>query len=576
MIPHLRGSSNLVKILQWRGAHQGDKTAFIFLKDGETEEVSMSYRELDRRARVIATLLQNLKANGERVLLLYPPGLEYISAFFGCLYVGAIAVPVYPPDPARINRTLPRLQAIAKDARAKFILTTQPILAMAETFSNQISDLNALSWLATDGLDDAEDHWMEPQINGDTLAFLQYTSGSTGTPKGVMLCHENLMVTVEMMGSSFPVKEESVGVSWLPAYHDMGLIGLILLPVHEGKPCILLSPLSFLRRPIRWLQAITRYKANVSGAPNFAYELCVNRISPEQRMTLDLSSWELAFSASEPVRAQTLKKFSDYFEPCGFRPETFSACYGLAEATLVVSGDLNRSLPTIKSFDKKLLGLHKASEVKEKDEDAQEIVGCGRILGGQKVIIVDPETKQRLPSNQVGEIWVQGKNVARGYWDHPEETQETFMAQLKDTQEGPFLRTGDLGFLNDQGLFVTGRLKDLIIILGQNHYPQDIEMLVENSHPAVVKGCGGAFSIEVNGIEHLAIAQEVDVSQAASLKEVADAIRQAVINYCGVEVYAVALIRPKTIPKTSSGKIQRHACRSSFISGDLEILYSSV
>ena len=569
--------STLVNLLRWRALNQPDQRVYTFLVDGETEEVHLTYGELDRQARAIAASLQSLGATGERALLLYPPGLEYIAGFFGCLYAGVIAVPAYPPDPARLDRTLPRLQAMVADAQATVALTTAPILSMAEFVFAQAPDLAALQWLTTDTLaDGTEDGWQEPALTGDSLAFLQYTSGSTRTPRGVMLSHDNLLYNSSLIRQAMEVTPDAIVVSWLPPYHDMGLIGAILQPLYAGCTCILMSPVSFLQRPFRWLQAISRYRATISGGPNFAYDLCVRKITPEQRATLDLSCWSLAFNGAEPVRSQTLDRFAAAFEPCGFRREAFYPCYGLAEATLIVSGGLRSVPPVIHTVQGAALEQNRVVDASATDEDARALVGCGQNLPGQKIVIVDPETLVQCPPDQVGEIWVAGPSVAQGYWNRPEETEQTFRAYMADTGEGPFLRTGDLGFMRDGELFITGRIKDLIIIRGRNHYPQDIELTVEQSHPALRPGCGAAFSVDVSGEERLVVVQEVYTNRPWDPDEVVGAIRQAVAETHEVQVYAVVLIEPRSIPKTSSGKIQRRACRAMFLAGTLDVVEASI
>ncbi len=578
--------STLVHLLRWRALHQSDQRAYTFLADGETEEDHLTYSELDRQAQAIGAMLQSLEATGERALLLYPPSLDYIAGFFGCLYAGVITVPAYPPDPARLDRTLPRLQAIVADAQATVALTTAPILAMAQFLFDQAPALKAMKWLPTDTIAGSVEHkWQEPAITGDSLAFLQYTSGSTRAPRGVMLSHSNLLYNSTLISQAMGLTSDSVVVSWLPPYHDMGLIGAILQPLYGGFPCILMSPVSFLQRPFRWLQAISRYQATGSGGPNFAYDLCVRKITPEQRATLDLSSWSVAFNGSEPVRRETLDRFTEAFEPCGFRREAFYPCYGLAEATLMVSGGpppQTYASGSWKAADTILYTVQKGAierdqvvEASGKNEDAQTLVGCGQCLMGQEIVIVHPESLTQNPPDQVGEIWVSGPSVAQGYWGRPDETEQTFRAYLADTGAGPFLRTGDLGFMRGGELFITGRLKDLIIIRGRNHYPQDIEFTVERSHPALRPGCGAAFSVDVGGEERLVVVHEVYTNRQWDADEVVGAIRQAVAEAHEVQVYAVALIRPRSIPKTSSGKIQRRACRALFLADALDVVEAS-
>lgn len=562
-------SSTFIDILRGRALHQPNQRAYTFLVNGETKEIDLTYRELDRQARSIAAELQELGATGECALLLYPPGLSFIAAFFGCLYAGVVAVPTYPP---RRNRLDHRPITIATDAQAKFVLTTTQILSARAV----APWLESLQWLATDNLDNhlASD-WRAPDVSRETLAFLQYTSGSTGSPKGVMVTHSNLLHNSTLIHNSFEHTPLSRGVSWLPTYHDMGLIGGILQPVYVGAPMILMSPLAFLQKPFRWLQAISRYNATTSGGPNFAYDLCVRKIKPEQKATLDLSSWQVAFSGAEPVRAETVERFAATFASCGFRREAFYPCYGMAEATLLISGGLKTEPLIIQQVDENALLENRVAL----SEVGRAIVGCGHRFGDQKIIIVDPDSLTPCPDERVGEIWLSGPSVAQGYWNQPQKTKETFNAYLADSGEGPgegpFLRTGDLGFLKKGELFITGRLKDLIIIRGRNHYPQDIELTVEQSHPALRENSGAAFSVEVKGEERLVVVQEVKPSEKRKdMDQVVANIRRAVTRQHQLQVYAVVLIKSGTIPKTSSGKIQRRACRTKFLAGSLDLIES--
>lgn len=564
--------STFVELLSYRAQNQPDRTAYIFLQDGETQTGRLTYQELDRQARAIAAKLQSLEAMNSRALLLYPPGLEFIAAFFGCLYAGVVAVPAYPP---RRNQNMSRLLAIVADARAAIALTTTSQLSNIEERFAESPELAQLQWLATDSV---ESHlaqaWQEPNANPNNLAFLQYTSGSTGTPKGVMVSHGNLIHNSTLINQCFVDTPDSLGVSWLPPYHDMGLIGGVLQPLYVGAPMILMPAVAFMQRPLRWLQTISNFKATTSGGPNFAYELCINKITPEQRATLDLSSWELAFTGAEPVRAHTLEEFARAFADCGFRKEAFVPCYGMAETTLIVSGGIKTAPPIIRHVDAAALEQNRVVLVEKQREDTRTIVGCGQNLLDQKILIVDPESLTPCEDSQVGEIWVSGPSVAQGYWNRPEQTKQEFQAYLADTQEGPFLRTGDLGFLQDGELFITGRIKDLMIIRGQNHYPQDIELTVEKSHPALRPACGAAFTVEVKGEERLVIVQEVERTYLRKLNvnEVVGSIRQAVAAQHGLQVYAAVLVKTGSIPKTSSGKIQRHACRSGFRDGNLNVV----
>jgi acyl-CoA synthetase (AMP-forming)/AMP-acid ligase II/acyl carrier protein len=564
--------ATLADLLSYRALKQPNQVAYIFLVDGETVEVSLTYQELDQKARAIATVLKSMKTTGERVLLLYPSGLEFIVAFFGCLYAGVIAVPVYPP---RRNQRLTRLQAIAADAQAKFALTTKSVLTSIEQSFSKEPELSALHCIATDNIaSNLGENWQNLSLCENTLAFLQYTSGSTGMPKGVMLNHMNLLYNEQTIEKAFEHTEKTIFVGWLPLFHDMGLIGNVLQPLYLGAPCILMSPVNFLQKPLRWLTAISRYKATTSGGPNFAYDLCVNKITPEQRESLDLSSWQVAFNGAEPVRVETLERFAVTFEPYGFRREAFYPCYGMAETTLIISGGLKTDLPVVYQVEGKALEQNRVVATTDEQTGSRKIVSCGQAWLDYKIIIVDPESLTQCPFGQVGEIWVSSASVAQGYWNKPEQTEQTFNAHLADTKEGPFLRTGDFGFLQDGELFVTGRLKDMIIIRGCNYYPQDIELTVEQSHPALRPNNGAAFSIDVDGQERLVIAQEVERSYLRNLNgnEVATAICQAVAQHHEIQVYAILLLKTGSIPKTSSGKIQRHACRIGFLNNSFDVV----
>jgi amino acid adenylation domain-containing protein len=559
-------AQTLVELLRRRARLQPERRAYTFLLDGEREEVHLSYGELDRQARSIAARLQALGVEGERALLLYPPGLQYAAAFFGCLYAGVTAVPVYPPRP---NRPDPRFLAILSDARARVVLTTSAILPNAERL---LAGEAAVAWLATDGLDaEGAEEWRLPELAPDGLAFLQYTSGSTSAPKGVMVSHGNLVHNERLIQSAFGVTEDSVVVGWLPLYHDMGLIGNLLQPLWAGCSCVLMSPVDFLQKPLRWLAALSRYGGTVSGGPNFAYDLCARKIRPEDKAGLDLSRWEVAFDGAEPVRAETLDRFAAAFAPCGFRREALFPCYGLAEATLFVTGATRRKAPVVGRFRAPELERHRAVA----DPDGRPLVSSGRPAPapvGQEVAIVDPDGPRRLPEGGVGEIWVAGPSVAGGYWSRPEPAESTFRA-FTAAGEGPFLRTGDLGFLLGGELFVTGRAKDLVIIRGRNHYPQDIELTVEKSHSALRPGCGAAFAVDEGGEERLVVVQELRrEARNADAAEVLEAIRRAVAEEHEVQLQAVALIRTASLPKTSSGKVRRRACRDAFLNGSLAVL----
>jgi amino acid adenylation domain-containing protein len=576
IIPHstsssAKGCATLVDLLRNRAAQQTNRLAYTFLVDGENEGGSLTYAQLDQQARAIASMLQATGAEGERVLLLHNAGLQYIVAFLGCLYAGAIPVPAYPP---RFNRSLSRIQTIMKDAQTAAVLTSRSVLSKADALLGEAPELRNVPWLVSDDIDDSlSDLWREPRIDGDTIALLQYTSGSTSIPKGVMVSHLNLLHNEHLIQTAFQQSEESIIVGWLPLYHDMGLIGTFLQPLFLGARCILMPPMAFLQRPLRWLQAISNYKATTSGGPNFAYEMCVNKISPDERLQLDLSSWSVGFNGAEPIRADTLERFASAFESCGFRPDAFRTCYGLAEATLIVSGGGDSGPPVIKRLDQTALEHNRIVEASEECRNVRSLVSSGEPLRDQKVLIVNPETHIGCGPGEVGEIWVSGPSVAQGYWNRPEETQRVFRARLADGSPDNFLRTGDLGFLQDGSLFVTGRIKDLIIIRGLNHYPHDIELTVERCHAGLRAGCGVAFSVDAAGEEQLVVVQEIERRYYRDAKTIVQLIHEAIVNEHELSPHAVVLVKPATIEKTSSGKIERYKCRSDFLEGRLSEVY---
>ena len=564
------GIHNLVDLFRIRAAECGPRTAFRFLADGENEDCCATYAELESRARAISASLLSKGAAGERALLFYSAGLEFIAAFWGCLYAGVVAVPVFP---ARLRRHLPRLLAIAADSQAKFALTTTRIRTQSEDLFRRAPELQKLEWLATDDFPAADrENWRDPGADKNTLALLQYTSGSTAAPRGVMVTHGNLLHNLACLREVFQFSPASIGVSWLPHYHDMGLIGGLLQPVHAGGEMIVMPPSSFLQRPLRWLSAVTRYRATTMVAPNFAYDLCVEKIPLEQREPLNLAGVQVALCGAEPVRPDTLARFAEAFAPNGFREGSFRPAYGLAEATLIVSGRPAGGPAVTRTV---LADELRRNQVRPADQDApggRNLAGCGGVVPGMSVLIVDPETQSPCPPDRVGEIWVCGPSVACGYWQKPEETKNTFEAHLTGGQ-GPYLRTGDLGFLDAGRLFVTGRLKDLIIIRGSNHYPQDLEHTIERSHRALRLASGAAFSVDADGAERLIVVQEVNDTASASNEDIVAAIRRALSESHEVHPETIVLIKARSIPRTSSGKIQRYACREAFLAGKLDAVH---
>lgn len=565
--------ASLVDLLSWRGAHQAGKTVYTFLSNSNVQEASVTYRDLDLRARAVGAWLQSRGAAGKRVLLLFPSGLDYIAAFFGCLYAKAVAVPAYPPRP---NRSLDRLNAIIGDARPVLTLTTGRINSLVGSALDQSPGFESLARQPIEEIEKALcTQWVNPRVSGDTLAFIQYTSGSTAKPKGVMVSHANLLHNEQMIKQAFGQTEESIIVGWLPLFHDMGLIGNVLQPIYLGAECILMSPLTFLQRPFSWLQAISQHRATTSGGPDFAYNLCARKITPEQIETIDLSSWTVAFNGAEQVHKQTMDEFTAAFAHCGFRKEAFYPCYGLAEATLLAAGRGRTSWPAIVSVQRAALDNNRVISASLEDKGVRTLVSSGHAWLDQQIRIIDPETYAECPPNQVGEIWVRGQSVAQGYWGRPEESKRTFQAYLSSTGEGPFLRTGDLGFIKDGELYITGRLKDLIIIRGRNHYPEDIERTVQQSFPGLRPGASAAFSIDIAGQEQLVVVQEIERGyQSRDLEHAIEAISQKIAEAHEIQAYAVVLGKSGCVPKTSSGKVQRHACRKAFLAGSLNAVAS--
>lgn len=579
-------ASSLVDLLQQQAQRHGDKVAFHFCPEGDEERDRLTYRDLDRRARAVAAGLQQHGAAGQRVLIFCRPGLDSIVGFFGCLYARAVAIPV------DAQWTSARIAAIVPDARAEIALATtktQDGIRAAADSAAEAAGARPLQWFATDELsgdEDAAERWALPPVTSATIAAIQYTSGTTKVPKGVVLTHGNFMHNLATVLQTWnpapdnPVFHRPVGsVTWLPHYHDLGLIGGVLMTLYVGTTTVVMSPGAFLMRPLRWLEAISRHGAVISGAPNFAYDWCVKRSTPQERAALDLSGWQVALNGGEPVNPATLQAFSEAFAPAGFAPETFLPVYGLAEATLGVSGGSDGGapgLPVIVHVDRGALGEDRVAAATPGDPAAATVVGCGRPRGGQRVIIVDPETRIECDADGVGEIWVAGPSVGQGYWRRSAETKQAFAAYLADTGEGPFLRTGDRGFLRDGELFVTGRCKDLVVLGDVIHYPNDIERTVADCDPVLLPGRGAVFATTGDpgdpiAVERLVVVQEVQRHRSGDTDPdaVLQSIRNAVRRHHRLEAHDVLLVKPMSIPTTSSGKIQRAACRESFSAGEL-------
>ncbi len=578
--------STLVDLLQLRARLNPRGSAYSWLADGLEVAPSgnldgtISYFGLDLRARALAVYMltrMGLEA-GDRVLLLYPPGLEFVCGFFGCLYAGLIAVPAYPPRP---NRAPDHLRGLAVDAQISGALTCDSLWHLIQRQLPTHPILEKMAWSRSDmdlpsNYASMAESWLRPAIGPSTIAFLQYTSGSTSEPKGVAVSHGNILQNQWMIQQYFKHDESTRVLGWLPLYHDMGLIGNLLQPLYLGAPCFLMPSLVFLQRPLKWLQSISKHKITTSGGPNFGYDLCVEAAAKGISEGLDLSSWKLAFTGAEPIRALTMDAFSKTFSPYGFNQSAFYPCYGLAETTLITSGgDAQNSSPRL-SISSKALRENRIETSMPSDPDATVFVSNGFAPNGSDILIVDPDTQTDQGENKLGEIWIKGPHIAQGYWGKPMETEAQFQARTSNG-EGPFLRTGDLGFLTKKEVFITGRMKDLIIIRGRNHYPQDIERSVEQSHPMIRKNGSAAISILVNGQENLALVSEIEREQIRmpltdeTWLALATKVRGIVSEKHDIQLAAWYCLRPFGLPKTTSGKARRSACRLDVETGNIEL-----
>jgi acyl-CoA synthetase (AMP-forming)/AMP-acid ligase II len=572
-------TAGLVEILAAR-AERPEMGAFRFLRDGELDEKKLSYGELEERSRAIAGLLQETMNVGERVLLLYAPGLEFITALFACLRSGIVAVPVYPPDPMRAERSFGRLRHVVDDCRPRAILTAEPIFERRQLLCSWCPELKPLTWIASDAAWQGNaGHYKPWKPKDESIALIQYTSGSTAAPKGVVLQHQQIIANQRLIRTSFRSEPDDIVCGWLPLYHDMGLLGQVLHSFYCGMEMVMMSPLHFLQQPMRWLRAITRYRATIGGGPSFGYELCLKWVRKREAVeragnAIDLSSWKVAFNGAEPVRADILEEFSRTFAPCGFKREAFLPCYGLAEATLFVTGPTRQAGPTIVSFDREELERGRARVADGRITKTRTLVSSGPCVDlalGHELLVVDPGSCTPCEEGKIGEIWVCGPSIARRYWREADDLQHCFCATTSDGRSG-FLRTGDLGFISGGELFVTGRLKELIIVCGRNVYPQDVELVAQSSHPALRHGGGAAISVVQDDGEKLMLVQEVSAQKDLHLDKVIEAIRLAVSRELQVQLSAVALVPPKTIPKTPSGKIQRRSVAASYKDARLQTL----
>jgi acyl-CoA synthetase (AMP-forming)/AMP-acid ligase II len=583
---------NLADLLQKRSQSLGDTVLYHF-HDDHGDIKSLTYRQLYEKSTALAQHLAKQFKPGDRAILIYPPGLDLIIGFFACLFAGLIAVPVYPPVTAGL---VEKLRNIMLDCHPAAVLTTQeiaqkmlPLRVMrllvkipgakfllhrfaAQTFALAQWPIESVKLILSDQFQtqSAVNVSQLPQISANDIAFLQYTSGSTGNPKGVMVSHGNLLSNLEIIYQCFEIKPGEIGASWLPPYHDMGLIGGILEPMYGQMTAHLFSPMNFLRRPYRWLKMISDYRINVTGGPNFAYEMCIKHISEAQRKTLDLSCWRVAFNGAEPIKAETLQRFTKAFESCGFSNNTHYPCYGLAESTLLVTG-VKAGTGFQSYFSKQ--ELSQKDSVKSRAEEAQKcLVSSGKPYFD--VQIVDPETGESLPDEVLGEIWVHGGSVAHGYWNDAYKSQETFHAKLRrNPQSKEYLRTGDLGFLYQNELYITGRMKDLIIIRGRNYYPQDIEHVIEQSHSAIRPGCVAAFALNLDQGEGIGVVCELNANVSdAEYEQIFNAMNKEVATQQQAKLHRIILIPTKNIPKTTSGKLRRFLCREMLLNKKFPVL----
>jgi acyl-CoA synthetase (AMP-forming)/AMP-acid ligase II len=559
-------TATITEIVNQRMRFQAGKEALSFLADGESDVLTWDYATLGREFNKVAGQLALKRIRGERMILLFEPGLDYIAAFLGCLAAGAVAVPAYPPSSKRFGE---RIMGIIADCRPKFILTTR---ALAESYRQRLGDTSGCEWLCID-----EFHPETPLPDAppalDDLAMLQYTSGSTGNPKGVKISHGNIVSNCAAAKEWLGEDPGRVGGIWLPPYHDMGLLGGILQPLYAGFPLYFMSPMHFIQSPVRWLKMISAHGVTLSGAPNFAYDLCVKSIREEDAARLDLRRWSQAFCGAEMIRPEVLRSFAERFARQGLRPEAITPCYGLAESTLIVSGKRKDSRPLYLEFDRESLDAGKVLSAKDpsaaiRPQSRLELSGCGQVCSEYALRIVDPHSLMECEKGMVGEIWVSGPSVAGGYWEKARETHAAFEATLPGGRER-YLRTGDLGFITEGQLFVAGRIKDLVVIAGVNHYPEDLEATARDALDG--SRSAAAFSIAGEKEELMVIILEW-AGQPQPREEKLREIKVRIANMHGITPHDVVLVRTGAIPRTTSGKIRRSATRELYLAGKLKNL----
>ncbi|MEY2246718.1 fatty acyl-AMP ligase [Streptomyces sp. BF23-18] len=577
--------TTLVELCRYRASRDPDRRMFAFLENGLEESDSLTLAQLDARARAIGARLSRQAPPGARAVLSYPPGLDFVSAFFGCLYAGLIAVPAPPVLRVGVDDRYARFRAIVNSCRPDVLLSIGSRLNRVDALLKDISTPRRPTAVATDEISETDAYgWNDPGVGPDTIAYLQYTSGTTGPPRGVELTHGNVLHNLSLILANGSRATDDLDrlppvVSWLPVFHDMGLITGVLQPIYVGYDAVLMPPSAFTQHPVNWLRAISDRGAGISSSPGFGYELCLRRVSEEQLRSLDLSAWRIAVVGDEPVRAEMIDQFSAMLAPFGFRREAFFPSYGIAESTVMLSGGPVEPEPVIRRFDAVALAKGKVQRAGREDE-VRRLVGLGQVHPSMTIAVVDPATGEPCASDETGEILASGPSIGAAYWNAPKETARTFSATVGGHEGRRFLRTGSLGFLDGGQLFVTCRVDDLIVVEGVQHYPYDIEATAAASHPAIREGCCCAFTVEDGGRTRLVVLAEInsryrvmaapvpDTPSGAraiiAADEVEEAVQEAVFAGHGLRADDLLLVKAGALPFTTSGKLQRAQCRSKY------------
>lgn len=573
--PHAPPVDTLTGVLRHRAATAPDRVAFTFLATGDADSAhDCTYGALDRRARAVAAWLQANGSRGDRALMMFEEGLEYLDALFGCMYADVLAVPVHAPDPRRLQRTLPRLLTIAKDAGVRFVLTTKEIAHAARGGFGEVPELAGAAWLTVDDLPEPEqvlaERWVDPGVRADDIAYLQYTSGSTALPKGVMVSHRNLLHQLADFDHGYDHTPDSVLVTWLPATHDLGLVYGRFMPLFIGFRCVFMSPAAFMQQPSRWMAALSRFRGTHSPSPNFGFEVAARKAG--DLAGLDLSRVKVLLNGAEPIRQESEERFIEVFGAAGLPREAVTHAMGMSEATAkIMTEPPGRYPPKFVHIDGAAYERNQVVLVARGAPNARSVASNGFTSGDTRVEIVDPNTLEKQGEDRVGEMWVFGTTVAQGYWHNPEATEASFRAHTTDG-DGPFLRTGDLAFVHEREIYLCGRLKDVLIIRGQNHHPQDLEWTVAGASNVLRPNCAAAFGIPGADGEQLVFVTEVFEDKVADPEVVFGAIRGALAEH-GLAARAIVLMPTRALPKTSSGKIQRSLARAQFLAGELPTLH---